>query len=518
MMLLDAALAVLPILVVLAMMIGLKRSAALSGAAGLLTSVVLALTYFQPHLRQAPGLALPLLGAGLEGVFTAGTILWIIFGALCIFQLQERTGAIDHLRAALARISDDPRVIALVVAWFFALFAEGAAGFGTSVALTAPFLVSFGFGAVDAVVATMIGHGIGVSFGAVGIVTLAQAQLVPQTARQLSGAAASFHVVLGLFMLAAMVRVITGATRDEEDEAATHSNKALLGWALLAGVCYLVPMYVIARFVGPELPTLGGALGGGLLFVGLYRLAHRRRTTDDEANAAEADARGLWRAASPYLLVVALVLATRLVAPVGDALGLVNWSWTLWGEFEGKFEPLSHPGTLLMVGFLAGALIQRASLSQVRDSLRAAVIQLVPVALALTTMLGLSRVMAHTGMIDALAAFAAQVAGGLWPLFAPWVGLLGSFVTGSGTTSNILFSEFQLATATRLGLPPLVLLGAQNASSGVGSIVAPSKIIAGGATVGVAGEEGSILRRLAGPCLVYVTLVGLLALLRVYVF
>jgi lactate permease len=131
-------------------------------------------------------------------------------------------------------------------------------------------------------------------------------------------------------------------------------------------------------------------------------------------------------------------------------------------------------------------------------------------------MLALSRVMAHTGMVDALAAFAAVAAGASWPFFAPWVGLLGTFVTGSATASNILFSEFLHTTSTRLSLPSLPLLGAQNAGSAAGSIVAPSKIIAGGATVGIAGEEGTILRRTLGPCLVYITLTGLLALVQVY--
>lgn len=511
---LDAFFAALPILVVLALMVFAKRSAALAGAFGLLTSVVLAVTYFDPSSPEAPGLVRPLVGAGAEALFTAGTILWIIFGALCIYNLQQKTHALEQLRSALSSLSDDPRIVVILVAWFFALFSEGAAGFGTAVALSAPFLVGFGFRPADAVVITMLGHGIGVSFGAVGIPTLAQAELVPFDGDAISVPTATFHALIGWVMLVAMLRVATGGEAASEGD--TRPRPSIWRWAAVAAACYLVPMYVIARFVGPELPTLGGSLAGGLLFVGLYRWFGRTQKTEKTDEAAGLDTATVLRAAAPYLAVILLVLLTRLVAPISDALGEVTWAWTLWERFEGSMHPILHPGTMLIVGFLIGALVQRASLQEVKDSTLEALRQLLPVALALGAMLGLSRVMAHSGMIEALAAFAAVAAGGAWPFFSPWVGLLGTFVTGSATASNILFSEFQLSTTTRLSMPALTLLGTQNVGSAVGSIVAPSKIIAGGATVGIAGEEGSILRRLIGPAALYVTLTGLLALVSVY--
>lgn len=508
---LDALLAGLPILVVLALMVFAKRSAALAGGFGLLASVVLATVYFDPSSPEAPGLIRPLVGAGVEALFTAATILWIIFGALCIYHLQRKTQALEQLRAALSSLSDDPRIVVILVAWFFALFSEGAAGFGTAVALSAPFLVGFGFRPADAVVITMLGHGIGVSFGAVGIPTLAQAELVPFDGEAISVPAATFHALIGWVMLVAMLRVATNA--DAPTGGETRRRPTIWGWAAVAAVCYLAPMYVIARFVGPELPTLGGSLAGGLIFVGLYRWFGRGRETDE---AGELDAATVLRAAAPYLAVILLVLLTRLVGPVADTLGQVTWTWTLWERFQGNVQPIMHPGTMLIAGFLIGAGVQRANLHEVRDAALEAIRQLLPVALALGAMLGLSRVMAHSGMIEALAAFAAVAAGGAWPFFSPWVGLLGTFVTGSATASNILFSEFQLSTTTRLSMPALSLLGAQNVGASVGSIVAPSKIIAGGATVGIAGEEGSILRRLIGPAALYVTLTGLLALVDVY--
>lgn len=499
-------LAALPILTVLVLMVFWKLSAAVAGSVGLGISVMLAVAVFAPRLGTDLDVWTMLFGAGLEALFTAATILWIIFGALCLFHLQKRTGGLDKLRDAIASISGNTRIAAILIAWFFSLFAEGAAGFGTAVALAAPFLVGFGFRPVQAVVITLIGHSVGVSFGAVGTPVVAQAQLVDFTEIELGLSAASFHVLLGWIMLAAMLRFV--APSDEDDDL----RGPVWMWAAVAAFSYLVPMYLIARWVGPELPSLGGSIVGSLVFVGLFLFAHRKSPSATQS-VAPGD---LLRAAAPYLVVIALVLATRLIGPLKTSLETLTWSWSLWGHFKGQFNPLLHPGTLLIAGFLLGAYAARASASDVRGAARDALGKLVPVTLALVAMLGLSRVMVHATMIDVLAASTAALAGAGWPFFSPWVGVLGTFVTGSATASNILFSEFQLATTEELDMPALTLLGAQNFGAAVGNIICPHNIVAGGATVGIAGEEGEILAKTLGACVLYATLGGVLAMVFVY--
>ncbi|MFP4598363.1 MAG: L-lactate permease [Persicimonas sp.] len=512
--LIDALLAASPIIIVLVLMVLFGRSAAVAGAVGLAASVVVALVKFDLGGEAVPGAGAGLLGAGAEAGFTALTILWIIFGALCLFHLQQRTGALERLREAVGSISDNPRIIAVLIAWFFALFIEGAAGFGTSVALSAPFLVGFGYKPTEAVVITLIGHSVGVSFGAVGTPVLAQAQLVPQAGLELGLAAANFHVLLGWVMLVALLVVVGASRKDKLEDEKTDDEPRIWLWAAWAAVAYLVPMYLIARFVGPELPTLGGALVGSAVFVaGFLAIRGREQAQSDD----EMSARTILVAASPYLLVIALVLLTRLVGPITAALSSVEWSWTLWEQFSGSFQPLFHPGTLLVVGFFGGALLQRASGEDVRGAMVDALKKLGPVTLALGAMLALSRVMVHAGMIETLAAWTAAVAGSAWPFFSPWVGVLGTFVTGSATASNILFSEFQLATTTQLAMPELTLLGAQNFGAAVGNIICPHNIVAGGATVGLIGQEAKILKRTLPACAIYATLGGLLALWWVYV-
>jgi lactate permease len=131
---------------------------------------------------------------------------------------------------------------------------------------------------------------------------------------------------------------------------------------------------------------------------------------------------------------------------------------------------------------------------------------------ALFAMLALSRTMVHAGMIDVLARAAVDGASRAWPVFAPLIGVLGSFVTGSATTSNILFTNFQLATAQHLALPVPPVVGAQSFGAEVGNMVVPHNIIAGGATVGLQGQEGAVLRYTLPACALYAVLGGLLAL------
>lgn len=501
----QAAWAASPIAAILIAMLGLRWSAARAGVAGLALTLALAWTAFGLGRRALPeqGVVGATGGSLLEAGFIAATILWIILPALSIHELQQRGGALDVLRRAMARLSPDPRITALLVAWFFVLFVEGAAGFGTSVALAAPFLVAAGFGRVEAVTIALVGHAVGVSFGAVGTPILPQVAVTPFSGRELASITAAYHSVAGGLMPLAAMLLVTRSLPAER-----RGGRAIWGWTLAAAALFLVPQQLIATFVGPELPALGGALIGGLAFVAALRVARGASGEDGDGPGAGP----LVRAAAPYLALVGLVLLTRLLPPLREALTAPALRWSL-GPFSGEMAVLYHPGTMLAAAFLIGALVQRAPRAQLTAALTAAVRQLVPVTIALVAMLSISRVMVYAGMIDALAVAAATAAGAAWPLFAPFVGVLGTFVTGSATASNILFSDFQLATAQRSGLPPLPILGAQGFGAAVGNIICPHNVIAAGATVQLAGREGEVLRRTLGIAVLYAAAGGVLALL-----
>lgn len=497
-------LAALPILVVLVLMIGLRLSAARAGIAGLATAVIVALSEFGLGTTVMPqwGSFGSVGGAMAEAGFIALTVLWIIFPALCIHEMQMRTGSMEVLQKAMGRITGDPRIMALLIAWFFVLFAEGAAGFGTPVALAAPFLVSAGFGKVAAVSIALIGHAVGVSFGAVGTPVLPQLAATGLSGLELAGATAAYHTLLGWIM---PLVVMLLATRAIGEEARTAP---LWGWALFAALCFLLPFYLLARYVGPELPTLGGALLGALLFVGVLKLRSGRPAPQ---SAPGAGASAVLRASAPYLLLIVLVLATRLLPALKAPLSSVVLAWSL-GPFGASMQILYHPGTMLLASFILAALLTPVPFASLASIMASVVKRLLPVCAALLAMLGLSRVMVHAGMIDALAASASGV-GSLWPLLAPAIGALGTFVTGSATASNILLTEFQVATARQLGLSVLGLSAAQGFGAAVGNIICPHNIVAASATVNLVGREAEVLRRTVVVTLVYCVLGGLAALL-----
>jgi lactate permease len=488
--------ALLPILLIVLLMVGAGRGAVPAGLAGLGVALPVALLVFGwQGPPGADGRAGALAGVAAEAGFSALTIMWIILPALWLHELQLQSGATDTLRRALTALSPDRRVTALLVAWFFALFSEGAAGFGTPVVLAAPILVGLGFGPAQAVALALVGHAVGVSFGAVGTPVVPQVAASGLDPLALSGATALLHAACG-WTMALFVHRLAG-----EGQAVRG------GWglALFAAAAFLLPFAIIAIWVGPELPTLGGALAGGVAFA----LAVSRRG-NPVAGAVPAPAgRAVLAAALPYLLLLALILATRLLPPLRQALGVVALNWSLaGGAFTGSLLPLYHPGTLLLASLLLAAAVRRTRRDVLLAAAGRALARLPPMFLALLLMLTLARLMVHSGMVAALAEAAAGIAGQGWPAFAAAAGVLGTFVTGSATASNILLTDFQLATAAALSLPALPLLAAQGFGAAVGNIICPHNIVAGGATVGLGGREGEVMRRTLPACALYVVLGG----------
>jgi lactate permease len=509
----SAALASAPIAVILVLMLGLRWSAARAGLAGLGVAVALVVGPFGalPGVLPGAGPSTPAdllrLGAGVlaEGTFLSATILWILWPALALHLHQQRCGAIDALRTGLHRITADRPLQVLMVGWFLALFLEGAAGFGTPVALAAPILVGLGVAPLQAVVLALLGHAAGVSFGALGTPVLAQVALTGLDPVGIAWRTALLHALLGGVLMVFFVRALAaGGDAGGPDRAAAGIGAPAGRWAAFAAAGFLLPCLALAATLGPELATLGAAMAGGAAFV----FAVRRHAA--RAGHARGPAPGLARALAPYAVLVGVVLLTRAVPPVAGALGDVVLEWHLLDRYTARIQPLVHPGTLLFVALLVGARLQRVPLAEVAGALARSAKALLPVSVALLAMLCLSRLMLHAGMITALEQAAVAGLGAGWPFVAPAVGALGSFVTGSATASNVLFTTLQAQTAQALSLPVAALVAAQGFGAAVGNVVCPHNIVAGAATVGLAGREAEILRRTLVPCLLYLALGGML--------
>jgi lactate permease len=479
--------ALAPILAILVLMLALRWPAARAGLAALALTVVFAHAVFGfGDPSRGPGALRAYTGVAAEGGFLALTILWILWPALALHRMQQDSGAIEALRGGLSRLTAEPALQALLVGWLLALFFEGAAGFGTPVALAAPILVGLGIAPVQAVVLALLGHAAGVSFGALGTPVVVQAALTGLDAVEIAWRTALLHALLGGILMLFFVRTVVGT-----------GHKPGLGWAVLAAAGFLLPSLALAALVGPELATLGGALIGGAAFIAALR-----------RHGGGGRVPGLARALAPYAILVATVVLTRALPSLAHPLAAAAIEWHLFDQYQGRMQPLTHPGTMLMTAMLVGAALQRIPPRSVGSALVHAARQLAPVTAALLAMLVLSRLMLHAGLIATLEQAAVQGVGTAWPWVAPAVGGLGSFVTGSATASNVLFTTLQAQAATALGLPAVAIVAAQGFGAAVGNIVCPHNIIAGAATVGLAGREGEVLRRTLLPCMLYLALGG----------
>ncbi|MFN3991250.1 MAG: L-lactate permease [Erythrobacter sp.] len=487
----NALLALLPLILLLGLMAGLGWSAA---RAGLLSAGVAALLMAaEGFLPAVTDVGLVLAGAMLEAAFTTGLILLIVYPALALHEVQTRSGALAVLGRWLTTLSARREVAGLVLAWFFALLLEGAAGFGTPVALVAPMLVALGFAPERALMMALIGHAAGVSFGAAGIPMVPLLAAYGAQPQVLGGLIMLLHAMLG-WVLAGFVWRLASA------DTASRSS----GWWALAAALFLIPAWLLARFVGPELPTLGGAA------IGLAGFVAALRWRAGSTGAALMPAGKVLGVMFPYATLLGLIVLTRLITPLGAALQSLRFEWQIAGQFSGAIEPLYHPGTMLLAALGLTALADHAKRRQLAPALASAGRRLPPVALALFAALLLARIMVHGGMIASLAASAAPLLGGAWVAAAPVIGALGSFLTGSATASNILFAELQVAGAQAARLDPSHALAGQGFGAAIGNIIAPLNIVAGAATVGLVAREGVILRRMLPLCAVYAGLGGAL--------
>lgn len=487
-------LAVVPLLLFVTLLVAARTTAATAGIWSAGACLFIAVTGF-----AYPADPVSVLGPLFEAGFTAASILWIVLPALAIHEYQTRTGGTAKVATWLSSVSAKPQLTALSIAWFFALLLEGAAGFGTPVALAAPLLVAMGFPAQRALVMALVGHAAGVSFGAVGTPILPLLEAAPLDPRALSIAILVPHAALGWLLALAVFRM----ARPEVGSG----SRAAWYWVPLAAALFFMPAALIAWFLGPELPTLGGALVGLVSFVWLAQRKHR--TGADKRISA----RTLVAAALPYLLVLLLVMVTRTIPPITDLFRGIELSWH-WAIFEASVTPFYHPGTMLMAAlFITAALSAQDRRRALWPSLTGAFARLPSVTLALVSVLLLARLMFHSSMIEVLSVSIAQAAGRYWPAVAPLVGAFGSFVTGSATASNILFADLHVAVSVAEGLSPLASLAGQGFGAAIGNIVAPHNIIAGAATVGLVGREAAVLRLTLPICLIYAMLGGAVVLL-----
>ena len=535
---LTTIVALLPIIAVFVLLVALRvpavRAMPLSFAA---TAAATMLVWKVDFVRVA--------AATIEGVAVGLSILWIIFGAVLLLNTLRSSGAMDSIRHGFSMVTPDRRAQVIIIAWLFGGFIEGAAGFGTPAALAAPLLVAIGFPPLAAVVMPLIANSSPVSFGAVGtpiLIGIGQGLQIggeaapivdaalaggslPAFLQTTTATAISMDLGMGTFvplLIAAMLTRFFGANRSWRE------GLAIWPFAVFAGLSFMVPALLVALLLGPEFPAIFGGLAGLALVVPAARLGlflpEERWDFSQAADPPTGDGFriGLRRAWLPYLLVGLLLVLSRLNAlPLRNWLSGVELAWRdIFGTgIDASVTPLFLPGTLFVVAVLATFYLHRMSAEMIRGALTRSVGMLAGSAIALCTSVPMVRVFINSGVNDAgldsmpleLAALMAQAAGGAWPLVAPFVGALGSFISGSATFSNLMFSLFQFSVADQVGVSPNIVLAAQILGANAGNMICVVNVVAAASVVRLLGQEGSIMRYTLAPSLAYCSLAGAVA-------
>jgi len=507
-------------------MVVMRWGAAKAGPAGWFAAMLLAAWRFGAGLQL---LAL----AQVKALLLTLDVLLIIWAAFLLYRVADEAGGIAVLARALPQLTADRGMQALLIGWAFASFLQGVGGFGVPTAVTAPILVGLGFPPLAAVVVPSLGHAWSVTFGSLGSSFqalmassgLAGQVLAPASAGLLglacfgSGITAA-HAAAGgraVRQLALTILLLGSTMAAAQYLAATHGLWNLAGF--LGGLAGLVVGTLLARRHAGE----RGKEDGGPVGVDAWQPTEAPSPGGEHAGRLPVtpapSRRELMLALSGYLALVALTLVIQLVEPVGDWLGGVvlrvsfpelttAGGYVTPAGFGRIIAPFRHGGAILGYSALVAYLLYRRaglySAGAARRIVSGTLRQVLPSSLGIAALVAMAVVMAHAGMTDILARGLATGFGGAFALVSPWIGALGAFMTGSNTNSNVLFGLLQTRTAELLGYSLPLVLAAQTAGGAVGSIFAPTKIVVGASTAGMAGQEGLILRRLLLYCLPFI--------------
>jgi lactate permease len=507
----HVALASLPLVVLLVALLRLGWSGARSGLAALAVALALAVTGFATT-GAALGVAL---GRGLAVSFD---VLYIIWAALLLDRLADGAGAIESIGAAVGRLTTDRLWQLLIIGFAFSSFLQGVAGFGVPVAVTAPLLVGLGFGPLEAAAVPLLGHSWAVSMGTMGSSF--------QAIRSVTG--------LPRFGLGAWISVLLGFAGVATGFAIAHLHG---GWPAIRRYFWGVLVLGTAMAATQLLLALTrqwtiAAFAAGMVGMGTSMLLARRaqmtasRDNGPSVPAAAAPAMSARLAFLPYSILIVVVAVATVVGPVRDLLGRVQFTFWFpgiatghgWSPGESSYVlPLpGHPGSLLLYAVVLTALLYAragVALPSWRTVWRGARDQGVPTTVTIVLLVWVAMVMNYSGMTFLLARGLTTVFGALFPLVSPFIGLLGTVITGSNTSSNLLFGALQRDGAVLLGVSPTLIAALQSAGGALGSMLTPAKVVLATATTASLGREGPVMRVTIRYALIMIASLGVLGLL-----
>jgi lactate permease len=518
----SALLAIIPIIFIFWALVIRK----MKGYMASLFTMIIALFVAVLVYRMPVNLALL---SGFQGaLYGFFPICWIIIAAVFLYNTSVASGQFEIIKSFMGSITNDRRLQALLIAFSFGSFLEGASGLGTPIAITSAMLVGMGFNPIYASGVCLIANTAPVAFGSVGtpIIIASQVSGLPELAiSQLVGRTLP---LMALFVPFYLIFIMAGFKKSVE----------VLPAILLSGFVFAVVQFVVANFLGPMLPSLLAGLASIVSLMVLFRYWKPKtiwRFSEEKEvvliDAPKYSTGQIIRAWSPFIIMTVTIIAWGL-QPVKEALNaagdikfyiphlnhsIIDTDGTPLVIKPFDFSYLSNSGTgvllsaiislpIIGLGFREGARVFIATLKQLKFPI-----------ITITSIVGFAFIANNSG-ISMTIAIALAGTGVLFPFFSPILGWLGVFMTGSDTSSNALFCRLQRSTASTLGIDPLITVSANTTGGVMGKMISPQSIAVGTAAIGLVGKESDLFRFTIKHSFILLFLVCIITTLQAYVF
>ncbi len=435
--------------------------------------------------------------AALDGVALAcWPILLVIIAAIFTYNLTLHTKGMETIKQMLASVSADRRVLILLVGWGFGGFLEGMAGFGTAIAIPAGMLAGFGIPPIMAASVCLIANSVPTAYGSIGIPLVTLGSVTGIDAMTLAKFTSLQLSPLTMLCPFLMTMVAGG------------SPKALKGMGIMclaAGACFLLPEFVVASFMGPELAVVAGSIGAMAAIVACAKLfpvhdeEYAMHGDKEEGGSGVTAGKGLvaWL---PFILIfVFLLLTSKLIPAIHDPLSAIKSSVLIYSGEGGHpytFTWVNTPGVLIFLAAFIGGSVQGAGLGEMLGVLKRTIVGLRFTIVTIITVIATAQVMNHSGMTLKMAETAVAVTGTMYPSISAFIGSIGTFITGSATSSCVLFGQLQTSSAEAIGASEAARawIAASNAAGAcAGKMISPQSIAIAVASIGVAGIDGKLL-------------------------
>ena len=441
--------------------------------------------------------------ATVEGMAIAlWPILLVIVAALFTYNLAVETKTMDVIKKMLSSITTDKRIQVLILAWGFGGFLEAVAGYGTAVAIPASILASLGFNPLFAAVICLLANTVPTAFGALGIPVTTLATVTGLEVVHLSYVT-SIELAGFIVLIPFLLVILT--------EKSIKALKGVVGITLISGITFAVPQIFIAKYLGADLPALVASICSMACTILMAKAMNKEKVETKEDKIGLKEGVLAWL---PYILLCGLILiASPLVPSINSLLAKASSNIHIYtGDATSTtaFSWINTPGMMILIATFIAGLIQKLKFTYMLDVLKRTIIQLKTSFITIMSIVAISKIMSHSGMTSSISFGLCAITGSFYPLIAPLLGAIGTFVTGSDTSANILFGALQTEAAKSLSIDPYWIAAANTAGATAGKMISPQSIAIATSATGLIGSEGKILSTTVKYCLGYVIILGLI--------